>query len=54
VLLSGNPVFQRGNSLEDIVEQNDVNSKVLNAIVECWSELCETGKTAITNVRQKR
>src|SRR6266850_7384731 len=34
----------KGNSLEDIAVQIDVNPKVLKATVERWNELCEKGQ----------
>ncbi len=36
--------IKKGNSLEDIAAQIDVNPKVLRATVERWNELCDEGQ----------
>jgi succinate dehydrogenase/fumarate reductase flavoprotein subunit len=36
--------IRKGNSLEDIAAQIDVNPKVLKATVERWNELCRKGQ----------
>ncbi len=45
--------IKKGNSLEDIAAQIDVNPKVLRATVERWNAHAERAKTQTTNARRK-
>ena len=45
--------IKKGNSIDDIAGQIDVNPKVLRATVEHWNELAKRARTTINAARRK-